>query len=359
MGLGVQVRGLGTMLAAAIVFAAGCRQENRTDSTPAAEGAERPGVAKEVVVYTALDQGFSQPILKRFEEQTGIRVLAKYDTESTKTVGLVNAIRGEKERPRCDVFWNNEIVNTIRLKQEGLLQEYRPEAAAGYPATFRDPDGMWTGFAARARVLLVNTDLVKPDQMPDSVEDLADPAWKGRTGIAKPLFGTTATHVACIHASRGADGLREFFDRLKGNDIVIESSNKSVALSVAAGKLAFGLTDTDDAIIEVDAGKPVTIVYPDSAPDQAGTLFIPNTLAIIKGAPHPEAARLLVEYLLTPEVETVLAEGPSAQIPVNPAVKARTKVKTPAEIKAMEVDFNAAATDFAAAAKLVEDYFLQ
>ena len=76
---------------------------------------------REVVVYTALDAPFSQPILDSFEQKTGIRVRAKFDVESTKTVGLANAILAEAERPRCDVFWNNEILNTLRLKRKGLL----------------------------------------------------------------------------------------------------------------------------------------------------------------------------------------------------------------------------------------------
>ena len=222
-------------------------------------GAGQPAV----VVYTALDKEFSGPVLRAFEERTGIRVLPKYDVEATKTVGLVNAIRAEKGRPRCDVFWNNEIVNTIRLKREGLLQVYRPKAAAPFPEEFRDPAGYWTGFAARARVLLVNTDLVKPGQEPTSIRDLADPRWKGRTGIAKPLFGTTATHVACLFATLGEAKARELLDSLKRNDVSVQAGNKQCALQVASGRLAFAMTDTDDAIIEVERGRPVKIVYAD------------------------------------------------------------------------------------------------
>ena len=67
---------------------------------------------------SALDRHFSQPILREFSKQTGIEVRAKYDTESTKSVGLTNQIRAERERPKCDVSWNNEIVNTLRLKRK-------------------------------------------------------------------------------------------------------------------------------------------------------------------------------------------------------------------------------------------------
>src|SRR5205807_3016540 len=111
----------------------------------------------EVVVYAALDREFAEPVLQRFTKETGIRVLAKYDEESTKTVGLTNALMQEAGRPRCDVFWNNEIINTLRLEQKELLSAYHSPPAAAYPPMVRSADGTWHGFAARARILIVNT----------------------------------------------------------------------------------------------------------------------------------------------------------------------------------------------------------
>jgi iron(III) transport system substrate-binding protein len=311
----------------------------------------------EVVVYTALDSEFSQPIFDEFTAATEITVLPKFDTEATKTVGLAQAIIQERRRPRCDVFWNNEILNTLRLEKEGLLNVYHPPIADRYPAMYRSPDGTWHGFVARARVLIVNTDLVPEDQRPTSIHDLADAKWRARAGIAKPLFGTTATHAACLFAHWGDEKAREFFRAVKANEVEILSGNKQVALSVAAGKLAFGLTDTDDAIIELEKGMSVAIVYPDQGQDGLGTLFIPNTLAIIRGGPNPEAARRLVDYLLSPEVEAKLAAGPSAQIPLNPEVKAKVRVETPQTVKAMAVDFQAAAECWETARRFIRDEF--
>jgi len=167
----------------------------------AVSGCDRssPVVPDRVVLYTSLDRSFSEPIIEEFQRRTGIRVDTVYDTESTKTVGLVNRIRAEAQRPRCDVFWNNEIVNTVRLKHKGVLTEYRPQAAQNFPPEFRDRDGKWTGFAARARVLIVNTELVKEEETPAKLSDLLDPKWQGKIGIAKPLFGSTATWVATIY----------------------------------------------------------------------------------------------------------------------------------------------------------------
>ena len=305
-------------LMAVVLSAASCRKPARP----------------EVVVYTAQDEVFARPLFDEFERRTGIHALAKYDTESTKTVGLVNAIRAERDRPRCDVFWNNEILNTIRLKKEGLLAPFTPEAAAAFPATFRDAEGYWTGFAGRARVLLVNTNLVAPPDFPTSVAALADPRWKGRAGMAKPLFGTTATQAACLFAAKGAAEAQRFFEAVKANEVRIHSGNKGVAMAVSAGTIAFGITDTDDATGEVESGKPVAIAYPDSGKGEDGVLFIPNTLALVKGAPHPDAAKKLIEFLLSPDSERMLAESESAQIPLNPAVRAKVRVKTPADVPA-------------------------
>lgn len=324
-----------TSLALAGVFAlavGGCGSE-RSASTPNSE----------VVVYSALDREFSEPILTAYQKQSGVSVLAKFDVESTKTVGLTNLIVNEAPSPRCDLFWNNEILNTLRLKEKGLLAPFQPAHAADLPDTFKAKDGTWYGFAARARILIVNTKLVPEAERPKGIADLLDPKWKGKVGLAKPLFGTTATHAACLFAAWGDEKATKFFKDLKANGAQVLSGNKQVATAVGSGELAFGLTDTDDAMGEVEAGNPVAIVYPDREAGQAGTLFIPNTLALIKGAPHAEAAKKLADHLLSPEIETSLANGPSAQIPLLKSTSASARVETPKTVHAMEVDFEAAA----------------
>jgi iron(III) transport system substrate-binding protein len=161
-----------------------------------------------------------------------------------------------------------------------------------------------------------------------------------------------------LFAALGDDEAKQFFLALKKNEVQVLGGNKQVAESVAAGSFAFGLTDTDDAIIEVEKGSPVKIIYPDRGDGELGTLFIPNTLAIIKGCPHPAEAKKLVDYLLSAAVEETLAKGPSAQIPLGdrvlPAtskVQLKPRVETPQTVKAMKVDFAAAVKKWDAAAK--------
>lgn len=312
---------------------------------------------QEVVVYSALDREFSEPILQEFQAETGITVLDKYDIESTKTVGLVSAIIQEQNRPRCDVFWNNEILHSLRLQKLGMLEAYHSPAAKTFPQSYRSADGQWHGLAARARVLIVNTDIVSGDSMPTSIEDLVTPTWKGKVGIAKPLFGTTATHAAVLFAIWGDERATDFFRQVHQNAEVM-SGNKQVATAVSRGQLAFGITDTDDAIIEVDKGLPVKIIFPDQRDGQLGSLFIPNTLCIVKDGPNTINAKKLVDHLLSPAVESRLATGSSAQFPVNSIVETKSRALPNAPIRWMDVDFEAAADRWDRAAEILREIFV-
>jgi iron(III) transport system substrate-binding protein len=311
------------------------------------------------VVYTSLDLEFSEPLFAPFEQSSGVKVLAHFDTEATKTVGLANRIRVEAQsgKTQCDLFWNNEILNTLRLRAEGLLRPIQPVNASQFPAEFRADDDTWFGFAARARVLLVNTNLVQESERPRSLFELSDTKWKNKIGIAKPLFGTTATHAACLFATLGSERARALFIDLKQNGIQVLSGNKQVAVNVGNGSLAAGLTDTDDAIDEFEKGRPVQLVYLDRDPGELGTLFIPNTLAVLKGSPNPASAEQLADYLLGEQVEAALAQGPSAQIPLNPTVSVPPRVETPATVHAMQVDWEQAVQKWDETAKFIAEYF--
>src|SRR5262249_17848277 len=130
---------------------------------------------------------------------------------------------------------------------------------------------------------------------------------------------------------------------LKANEVQVAPGNKQVADWVADGRAAVGLTDTDDALEAIKDNPHVAIIFPDR--DGLGTLFIPNSVAILRGSPNPDGPRKLVDYLLSAEVEAKLAEGGSHQIPLNPGVKATLppQMETPRTVKPMAVDFAKAA----------------
>lgn len=290
---------------------------------------------REVVVYTSVDQVYAEPILKAYEAKTGVRVKAVFDVEAAKTTGLVTRLEAEKGRPQADVFWNGEFAQTIGLAEKGVLAAYPSPSAATIPAAFKDDKGYWAGMGGRARVFIVNTDLVKAGDYPSSLDDMLDARWPANSiGIANPLFGTTATQAAALYAMRGPAPAREFFKALRARGIRVLDGNSVVRDLVANGQLAFGLTDTDDAAGAIARGAPVKIIAPDQ--DKGGTLVIPGSVGLIAGAPHPAEAKAVIDYLLSAEAEDALIRSGGCQTSLR-AAGSRAGAPAFAEIKAMPV----------------------
>ena len=312
--------GAGVTLAVSLgMAAAGCGQRTR-----------------DVVVYTSVDQVFSEPVFRAFERESGIHVRAVFDTEETKSTGVLNRLIAEAANPRADVFWSGDPVRPFLLIKRGLAQPYISPQAEGLPASLRAPDGSWTGVAARARVLLVNRKLVPAADMPRSIRDLAAARWKGKAAIANPLFGTTTMHVAALFVTWGDGPARAFLEGLKSNGVRIASSNGEVKRLVVAGEVAFGLTDTDDANEALKEGADVEIVYPDAEGD--GTLVMPTAVVLLARAPHPEPGKKLVDYLLSAEAERLMAEA-AAHMPLRAGVPTPSGVRRVSDIRAAEVDY--------------------
>jgi len=298
--------------------------------------AQYPGNTWVVVVYVSEDQVFSEPILKDFEKETGIKVMAVYDTEEAKSTGAMNRLIAEKENPQADVYWANEPIRAEVLKQKGISAPYVSPNAKDIPPVFKDPDGYWTGFSARARVLVVNKSV---KDRPKTILAYTYPGWKGKAVVTNPLFGTTTAEIAALFTIWGDQQAREFMAALKRNGVVISTNNGESADFVAAGQYGFSLVDSDDAVNRIRQGKPVTMVYPDQEGNGIGCFIVPNAAVLIKGRPHQEAARKLIDYLLSRETERKLAFADCAQIPLHPGVQTPPELKSIKDIKVMEVNY--------------------
>lgn len=319
---------------AAMAFAA-CRSSESTTTTK-----------REVTVYVSTDRVFSEPVLREYEKRSGVIVNAVYDTEETKSTGLANRLLAEKARPQADVFWSNEPVRTLVLKSREVLASYKSPAALGIPAALADSEGYWTGFSARIRVIAYNTNLVRLDEAPRSVFDLADPKWRGQVAIADPRFGSTSFHVAALYALAGDEKMDDFFRRLKANGVRVVDGNSVVRDLVARGDVKVGLTDTDDVNVAIENGQPIDMVLPDK--DGLGVPVMPNMVSLIANAPHPDEGRRLIDYLLSPDVERQLAQSEAVQIPLHAGVPG------PKHIPAIDT-FKPMTIDYAKAASRVED----
>jgi len=321
---------LALLLAAAALAACGGQPNDST------------GAANEVTVYVSTDRVFSEPILKAYEQKSGVKVKAVYDTEETKSTGLANKLLAEKNNPQADVFWSNEPVRTLVLKSRGVLASYKSLNADGIPATFKDPEGYWTGFSARIRVIVYNTKLVKPEEAPKSIYDLTDPKWKGQIAIADPRFGSTSFHVAALYAELGDEQADEFFRKLKVNGVKIVPGNSVVRDLVVKGEVKMGLTDTDDVNVALEDKQPVAMVLPDR--DSIGAALMPNMVSLIAGAPNNEAGKKLIDYLLSAEVERALAQSEAVQIPLHSGVEGPKNIPPLNAFKPMTLDYGKAAS---------------
>lgn len=310
-----------------------------------------------VVVYSAHDLLFSEPILAEFERTSGIDVRIVGDTEASKTTGLVNRLLERRARPEADVFWNNEILNTVRLAELGMLVPELPASAADIPAEHRDPQGRWFGFAARARVLLYDTRQLGAEEAPRTLADLLRPELRGRVAIANPLFGTSATHAAALFQVLGPEEAQEFYRSLLANGCKVVPGNAHARDLVVRGEVAVCLTDTDDAHGAFLAGGSVEMIYPDQ--DGLGALVIPNTVMRLAGAPHPEAGRKLVEFLGSRRIEERLARSEAAQMPLRPGLAPADARFDLTRVRAMQVDWSAAAREWPACAQFLRETFLR
>ncbi|MGV6815031.1 MAG: extracellular solute-binding protein [Phycisphaerales bacterium] len=280
-----------------------------------------------VVLYTSVDDTFAHMVADAFTEETGIRVEILGDTEATKTTGLVTRIQAEMDHPQADVWWSSEPMGTILLDQSGALE---PQAMHGmipedWPTPLRAQNWSWIGIAMRARVIAYATDRI--EHPPTTLAQLTDPAYKGRVGMARPQFGTTRIHMAMLADQWGTENLSAWLNAMKHNSIRLYDGNARVVQAIALGEIDIGLTDTDDVWAGQDNGWKVDLNYETHSDDEnnpsLGPTLIPNTVAIIHNAPHPQLALQLAEFLVSERVEEMLYHSPSHNTPVHPALRAR------------------------------------
>jgi len=220
------------------------------------------------------------------------------------------------------------LFNTLQLKDEGLLEPYKGTGFGRIPDRYKDPDGLWTGFAGRLRVYIVNTDRMECSET--SVEkrlagDLRNVA------IAKPLFGTTRSHYSVLWQHLGGEKTKQWHRSLHQRGIRELQGNSTVRNVVQDGVCDLGFTDTDDFFGAVDNGKPVKMLP--IRIDGGATICIPNTVCIIKGTKRRSQAEKLVDFLLSAEVELALAKSPARQIPLGSV----DETKVPDDVKPLRV----------------------
>jgi len=279
-----------------------------------------------VVVYCAQDQVFAEPLLAEFTRQTGIKARTIFDSEAVKTVGLANRLLAEKDHPQCDVFWGNEELRTRQLAAHGV---------------FRATNGFKT-FGFRSRRIVINTNKVSLTEAPRTLVELTNATWRGKVALAYPMFGTTATHFLALRQRWGDAPWQTWCRALQANKPFLVDGNSVVVKLVGQGEAWIGLTDSDDVAGGIREGLPLAAM-----PLTPETLLIPNTVAVVRGAPHAAEAEQMFQFLQRSEVAGRLVkeqalEGAQASQP-----------------QGLQVDWEALLHDLDAATAIMRDIFLR
>ena len=231
-----------------------------------------------VVVYTSQDQVYAEPLFDLFTRETGIKVLPVFDSESVKTAGLVQRVIAEKNNPRADVFWSNEVMMARRLVDQGIIRS-----------------NSWIAVGRRSRRLIVNTNLVSVADFPRTLLELTNAKWAGRVAMAYPIYGTTAAHMIGLRDAWGDEKWTRWCEALVANKVMVVDGNSVVARLVSSGEALLGLTDSDDFRACQRNNSPIS---------HCGALndlwLIPNTIGIVEGAPHKKEAQMFVDFIKSP-----------------------------------------------------------
>jgi iron(III) transport system substrate-binding protein len=267
---------------------------------------------QQITLYTSVDEPIARPIIDDFTKQTGIHVTLVTDTEASKSVGLAERLRAEKDHPQADVWWGNEPFHTINLADEGVLAPYDSPSAKEIAPQFKDPQHRWTGNGLRVRVIAISehegSNVFPVPNTPVGLSLFSNPRMTNMIVMALPTAGTTGGHVAALYYLWGDDKADAYFRALRDNNIKLVGGNSVVAEEVAKGTIFAGLTDNDDVASAAqelkDSGDHYHFIASD-LPDQnsIGTLAIPTTVGLVTGSKNPTAAKKLIDFLLTKEVE--------------------------------------------------------
>ena len=276
---------------------------------------------KQVVWYTVQTiPQIVRPVVAAFEKKYGVKVEYIRANASDITLRVLNEAKAGQVK--CDVF--DGTTTAPALKQAGLVEKWLPDEASTFAPQTRDSEGYWVANNYFTNTLAVNTELVKPADEPKSYEDLLNPRWKG-----KMAWGSTPSSSA---APGFIGHMFKHFGRDKGMDYLRRLATQALAAMpvaarqvldrVIAGEYAIGINMfAHHAVISAQKGAPTKWLPVSPA------MVTMNTSSVMKNAPHPNAAKLFMSYLVSEEGQRIFAD--EDYLPVHPKVPAREPALIP------------------------------
>jgi len=273
------------------------------ETTPAmVAAAEKEG---KVVWYASVDVKVAEALAKVFREQYP---KIQIDVERSGSERVFQRINQEYQAniKNVDVVNSSDASHFMFWKQQKWLAPHTPPDVQKFPAQFKDPEGYYAVWRASLSVMGYNTNLLKDSEAPKSYADLLDPKWKGKLTKSHPSYsGTSLTGTFALTKVLGWD----YLEKLSKQGVQQLQSTTATPKSIASGERAVMVDGNEyNMFIEIDAKSPVKIIYA-----QEGTPFVTSPTAIFAGAPHPNAARVLQNFLYTAKAQQLLVDQGGAR----------------------------------------------
>ena len=279
-------------------------------------------------VYSGRNRPDLTPIYRLFERLTDTRV----EVEMIYHLDVERRLAEERHDPIADVLVTNSQVAVEAVRETGIFEPYRATVARGYDEWLRAPDYSWLSFTAWPRSAMINP-RVLPDAAawPTTLEDLADPRLRGRISMATTNEETTVSQWSSIRAAKGDDYAWGLVDRLLANGLRTYESNKATREALIRDRNAVALVNSSNYHVFLMEGNAVRETWLDQEPGGLGTHCEAHVVALVRGAKHGDVARVFIDFLLSVEIQTLLARM-FGETPVNPQAITGT-VRPLAEIR--------------------------
>ena len=307
---------------------------------------------KKITVYSGRSEALVEPILDRFQQQTGIRI----DTRYSDTAQMAAQLLEERDRTRADVFLSQDAGALGAVAKQGLFAPLPADLLSKVPATYRAKTGEWIGVTGRSRVLAYNVDQVSADQLPESVFELTGPQWTGKVGIA-PTNASFQAFVTALRIQHGDAKAKQFLTDLKANGAQIRENNVVTVADVDAGKLAAGLVNhyyvfelAKERGTTPDMLKARLHFFPDG---DTGALVNVSGVGVLEAAISDPDVRTFLDFLLGTEAQTYFAQE-IYEYPLISGVPTASGLPALADLKAPAIDLNDLDT-LAASVQMIKD----
>jgi len=255
-----------------------------------------------LVIYCGRGKSLVEPLLERFERQTGIESEIRY----AGSTDLANLLLEEGRRTPADVFFSQDPGALGAVGERGLLATLPPTTLSNVQERYRADDGRWVGTSGRARVIAWSTDRLTQEDVPPSVFDLTDPAYRGRVGWA-PANASFQLFVTAMRHRHGEERTREWLEAMKANDVRDYPKNRPVIAAIADGEIDFGLVNHYYLRgFKRDRGEDFPVANAFLADDVGGMMSVAGA-AVLSTTDRRAAAEQFVEFLLTEESQRYFA----------------------------------------------------